>query len=112
VNCIQYRISVYAGRWDTRDYGRSWGKCLCAAVREAVARDGALWDVDFIGTAPNKAGLAVTVVVLVNWWRGGRDSFAARLHERLVVRLKPEFESQIAVEIMDDADTEDTLLDI
>ena len=106
---IQCRILVYSGHWDEDASGfrRSWGKRLRAAVHEAVADEGELVGLAFMLTEPNSVGLAVTIEVLMEWCPDNPGSLVERLHEGLVVRLKPECERQIEVEIMDDPDAEE-----
>jgi len=114
VRCIRCRILVYSGRWDdsTPGFRRSWGKRLRAAVHEAVAGRGALWDIAFVLTEPNSAGRVVTIEALVDWWPNDSVSLVEKLRKRLVARLKPESERQIEVEIIGDPDTEDFPCDI
>jgi hypothetical protein len=109
VKFIQCRILVYSGHWDedTSGFRRSWGKRLRTAVHEAVAGRGAIVGLAFMLTEPNSVGLAVTVEVLMGWCFDDPHSLVERLHEGLVVRLRPECERQIEVEIMDDPDAEE-----
>ncbi len=106
---ILCRILVYSGQWDedTSGFRRSWGKRLRTALHEAVADEGELLGLAFMLTEPNSVGRAVTIEVLMGWCSDDADSLVERLHEGLVVRLKPECERQIEVEIMDDPDAEE-----
>ena len=93
---------LYAGRWRFNRSHIGRRQRICEAIDRALTGCGELLeDVRFVPAESNGLGRVVTIEVIVSWWPGDPDSLVECLYESLVSRLRPEFENQIEIEVMD-----------
>lgn len=96
---VQCDVLLYAGHWGVSRSG-DWRVAARQAIVLVCRKVGRFVDLEFTKAAANDDGLRVVVQVTADVWCSA-DALADSVCAALVTVLRPEFESQVAVEASD-----------